>query len=111
VVAVGRSPGFWSGIVAVFQRVHYRVVEQLRGDPLAADVVVQHPIIGPPTTERDEPRLSSAIWCEGARLIVVCAHGGATVENGRAPDLHALHDPYRDDTDAGRRLRTALDAR
>lgn len=108
VVEVGRSPGVWSGILAVFQRVHYRVVERLRGDLPESDVVVQHPIVGPPTTEKDDPRLSSAIWCEGARLVVICGPRAPRTDEAAPPDLQALFDPYREDGEAGGRLREAL---
>ena len=70
VVAVQPSPGVWSGVLAVTQIVRYRVIELIRGQPLGAEVAVEHPIVGPPVTERDEPELSHAIWRVGARLLI-----------------------------------------
>jgi len=70
VVAVRQSPGAWSGIISGTQVVRYRVIEMIRGQPLGAEVTVEHPIVGPPVTERDEPELSHAIWRVGARLLI-----------------------------------------
>lgn len=77
VVHVGVSPGVWCGIAVTTQGVLYRVEKVLRGRAPADEVVVHHLLVGPPATEATEPRLSEAIWHEGAQMVVAASFGPA----------------------------------
>ena len=105
VLEVEEAPGYWSGIVAVPQRVRYRVEERIRGQ-VEGDVVVSILIVGPPATEVDDPRLASTIWYEGARHVVACV----AQSTGDATPYAALVTPYRADRETGALLRTAVTA-
>ena len=73
VIHVAPSPGVWSGAAVVRQPVLYRVDKVLKGRAPDDEVVVHHMIVGPPTTDADTPRLSTAIWREGARLVLAAS--------------------------------------
>ena len=73
VLAVGRSPGFSSGVVVVTQPVLYEVLETLRGGPLEARVVVRHLLAGGAMEDPSTLRLHPAIFREGAELVVAAS--------------------------------------
>lgn len=68
---VGTSPRIWSGHVAVFQPVSWRVDRWLKGAPaLPCDVIsVLHPVVsGARTAHRSEPCLSEDFFRKGTAM-------------------------------------------
>lgn len=101
------SPGFWSGIFAVFQVVHYRVEEVHRGTLAGDRVAVEHPIVGPPLTEPETPELSHRVWYEGARLLITAAPAAAEAK-AQLSGSSAPFGPLRADGPAARRVLDGL---
>ena len=72
VAALGREPGYWSGFVSAFQRVDYTGVNVLKGTFAGDTISVDHILVsGSKTADRgDTPRLSPALFRNGAKVIV-----------------------------------------
>jgi hypothetical protein len=76
---VEKSPGIWSGTLATFQAVQYRVVRVLKGAPPDETVTVLHPLVARSrTADEHEARLRESLF-DGARTLVVFAR----LDNGK----------------------------
>lgn len=73
VIAMDQSPASWSGTLAVYQSVSYRVLRTLKGHVGAQgdQVAVRHLLAqGSPTADEQEPRLRASLFAPGQRLLV-----------------------------------------
>jgi hypothetical protein len=75
VVAVGPSPGVWSGRFVAYQTVTYRATK-IVSDPdkrleVGATVLVQHMLVAGSETADPQPRLRQALVVVGAMVIVL----------------------------------------
>lgn len=72
VVAVRKSPGAWSGTLAIYQDVEYRARRPIKGELAAgAAVTVGHLLVmGSPTAEPRRPELRGSLFRPGARLVI-----------------------------------------
>lgn len=71
IIAVGRSPGFFSGIVKAYQPVTYDIVELLKGQYAYSSVTVFHLLVGgAPTEEPGEPVLRRSMFRRNRRLVI-----------------------------------------
>lgn len=71
VIEVGKSPGFWSGIVPAVQTVTYSVVGVLRGECKEDKITVEHILVcGSATSDPEKPELSPKVFRKDAYLIV-----------------------------------------
>jgi hypothetical protein len=64
------SPRIWSGVLATFQGIRYRVDKVLAGPTKPGDQIVYHVLVGPPLCESGEAILSQRIFKVGQRLHV-----------------------------------------
>ena len=67
------SPGIWSGLLATYQGVHYRVERYIKGAGAAPvySIVILHPLVsGAPTADLREPKLRAEVFAPGRRLVV-----------------------------------------
>jgi hypothetical protein len=75
IAEVGRSPGAWSGVYAIYQTVTYRItkVHADRDRRLAVGdrVTVRHPLVASSETADREPRLRPDLVRVGASVIVL----------------------------------------
>lgn len=75
VESVGPPPAHWSGPLAAYQEVRYRVDQTIKGPVVGPRLVVIHPVVrDSPTAEPgDVPGLSSRLFSCGATLLVMGA--------------------------------------
>ena len=78
---LGAPPTHWSGYLATYQGVQYRVQAVLKGALTGGDAVVHHAVVrNSPTAEPgDAPGLRADVFTPGARLLVMAlrdASGG-----------------------------------
>lgn len=73
VEALGAAPPCWTGLLASFQEVTYRVDEVLAGESAETGIVVRHLVVrNSPTAEPgDSPGLSAELFSRGALLLVM----------------------------------------
>ena len=73
VQGVSPPPRYWSGPLASYQEVRYRVDETITGDIPGPELVVVHAVVShSPTAEPgDIPSLSTRLFGQGARLLVM----------------------------------------
>jgi len=77
--SVGPPPSHWSGPLAAYQEVHYRVDQTIKGEPIGPHMVAIHPVVrDSPTAEPGNvPGLSCRLFQCGATLLVMgVAHSG-----------------------------------
>jgi hypothetical protein len=87
-IAIGRSPGIWSGPAPVYQRVEYRVVRVIKGNVVAAGQAfkVGHLLVAlSPTADPNSPKLRESMFHPGSRLVVFARyeHDGWVALNER----------------------------
>jgi hypothetical protein len=71
VTAVGPAPQIWSGQVAAFQTVEYRVEAVFKGKAATGPARIEHLVVkDSPVARRDRPGLSPEFFRRGARLLV-----------------------------------------
>jgi hypothetical protein len=80
VVTVGATPALWSGRVAVYQAVTYRVTRVVADRDhrlsVGGEVTVQHLLVAGSETANHEPRLRPALARPGATVIVLARWSG-----------------------------------
>lgn len=76
VESVGPPPGQWSGPVATYQEVRYRVEETIKGTVAAHEIGVLHAVVrnGPTAEPGDVPGLSSWLFASGSKVVVMAVH-------------------------------------
>jgi len=115
VVTLGPAPGFWSGHIPAYQEAHYEIERVIRGAEQLAQstgsrtrsLTVHHAVVSNSiTAERDQPRLSRAIFHPGAQLLfsAVRAEDGRWVSMNEDLGACSVEDPAR------RALRLCADA-
>ena len=73
VQSVGPPPARWSGPLATYQEVRYRVDETISGEPLGPLLSVIHPVVRDSATAApgEVPGLSSSLFHCGATLLIM----------------------------------------
>lgn len=95
VVGVDPSPGAWSGVLAMYQGVRYRVHRVIKGKLDDKTVRIEHLLVaGSPTADGKEPRLDPRLFHPGARLVVFARPAGKA---WRALDEHDAVVPATDE--------------
>jgi hypothetical protein len=107
VVAVGPSPGVYSGVVVTRQSVIYDIEEVWKGRAPAPRVVVSHVLAEEPTLDPAEPRLNPAVWRVGARLVI--ASDFVTEKGAEFPRGEAAFHPVLAGGPAAARVRALIE--
>src|SRR5262245_58875475 len=75
VVSVGRSPGYWSGVLASVQHVRYRVLETLKGKVKKTDIDAGHYVVANSlTADRKLAQLSPTLFRPGNHVVLMLSH-------------------------------------
>jgi hypothetical protein len=88
VVEVHASPGYWSGVVASVQHVHYKVLETLKGNVTRTDIDAGHYVVANSlTADRKSPQLSPVLFKPGNHVVLML-----TRERGHSCKLDQVPD-------------------
>ena len=77
ILTIDQAPNAWSGVLAIYQPVTYRVEVGLKGAEAAQEITVQHPLVmGSVTAAKRTPGLAPELFKVGASLTVFARHQG-----------------------------------
>ena len=82
IASIEESPGVWSGRLASYQTVHYRVLRLFKqgADALAATVAIDHPLLeGGRTVSKSAPQLDPDLFRIGHKLLICAKQKGGTL--------------------------------
>jgi hypothetical protein len=72
IVKVDPSPGYWSGVLASVQHVHYKVLETLKGNVRQTDIDAGHYVVANSlTADRKVAQITSALFKPGNHVVLM----------------------------------------